>query len=283
LGTVTNGVVSIDDYWNDVRQACNPSEGGVCQDSIQHVGGANNVLNFNGNDNNGRTQLKWTRKLVSPNPPGDVNIINGQMNAIWGFHPTSKAIAKHLPNTRGPIKINFFTGTATNIDVRAIHGSMMFAIWAVLIPSMSFLARYYKRFPWWFNVHRIVNSIAMLAMIAAFGLAISFTTPHFNIAHTIIGLIVVILGVAQPILGILADKLFDPKRTGTPFFPDRVHWILGWGSLTLALINIILGLQQYGASNGISVAYDVYFAVIVAFLGGFAIYKFFINPDKSAH
>jgi len=27
---------------------------------------------------------------------------------------------------------------------------------------------------------------------------------------------------AQPVLGIVADKLFDPKRTKTPFFPDKV-------------------------------------------------------------
>lgn len=38
-------------------------------------------------------------------------------------------------------------------------------------------------------------------------------------AHSILGLIVVILGVLQPIIGTIADRLFDPNRSKTPVFP----------------------------------------------------------------
>jgi len=225
--------------------------------------------------------LKWTRALKSPHPPGDIDITNSQQYAIWGFHPTIKGITKHNGNTRAGVSINFFTGaTSAGADLRAIHGTMMFLIWGVTIPSMSFLARYYKRFPWWFNVHRFINGFAIIAMIAAFGVAIATTTNHFQEGHTILGLIIVIIGLSQPIIGIIADKLFDPKRTKTPIFPDMTHWILGWGSITLGLINIILGLQLYGR-NDLLDAYAVYFALVVPFLIIFAIVKLTCLKDKS--
>jgi len=284
LGSISNGVVSIDDYWNDNRQFCDPSSGGVCSDSTQHVGGADDIINFNGNENNGVTQLKWIRALKSPHPKGDIDIIDGQMNAIWGFHPTIKAITKHNTNTRLGISINFYTGkVGAGVDLQAIHGTMMFLIWGVTIPAMSFLARYYKRFPWWFNVHRFINGFAIIAMIAAFGVAIASTSSHFTKAHNIVGLIVVIIGLSQPIIGIVADKLFDPKRSKTPIFPDMTHWILGWGGITLGLINIILGLQQYALRLDLLYAYSVYFAIVVSFLIVFAILKLTIWKSDKSH
>jgi len=284
LGSISNGVVSIDDYYNDNRQFCDPSTGGVCSDSIAHVGGANDIINFNGNENNGVTQLKWIRALKSPHPKGDIDIINGQMNAVWGFHPTTKAITKHNPNTRAGISINFYTGVVgAGVDLKAIHGTMMFLIWGVTIPAMSFLARYYKRFPWWFNVHRFINGFAIIAMIAAFGVAIASTSSHFSKPHNVIGLIVVIIGLSQPIIGIIADKLFDPKRSSTPIFPDMTHWVLGWGSITLGLINIILGLQLYALRLDLLYAYSVYFAIVVSFLIVFALLKLTIWKSDKSH
>lgn len=104
----------------------------------------------------------------------------------------------------------------------------MFIAWSIFVPGTSFIARYLKKFSWWFNVHRWVNSVMMLAVLVAFGLAISFTTNHFKSVHAIFGLIVTIGAVVQPILGVIADRMYDKGRTEVPWFPDRVHWIIGW-------------------------------------------------------
>jgi len=276
LGTVSPaGVVSIDDYYNTARQAGCP---GVCPDTQQ--GGVDNIIDFNGNVNNGVTQLKWIRPLKTTDK-FDIDIVPGTMNAVWGYHPTSQVIIQHLDSTRSPIKINFFTGGVTTvIDLRVVHGLMMFFIWGVTIPATSFIARYLKRFSWWFNVHRISNGIAMLALVAAFVIAIFIATSQFTLPHHIIGLIIFIIGVFQPFIGITADKLFDPKREKTPIFPDKVHWILGWGSLTLGFINIVLGLILYGNAPLVT-AFAVYFAVVGAFLLGYFVYHLiFGQPAK---
>lgn len=63
----------------------------------------------------------------------------------------------------------------------------MFICWAILIPIGGFLARFMKRFPWWFNVHRLINSTALGIMLIGFLLAVIMTTDHFNSEHKIIG------------------------------------------------------------------------------------------------
>lgn len=66
----------------------------------------------------------------------------------------------------------------------------------------------------------------------------------------------------QPVLGILADRMFKADRKHAPIFPDMVHWLLGYCLIGLALIECYLGLAMYCVSTttiGLFVA-----AVIVA-------------------
>lgn len=41
----------------------------------------------------------------------------------------------------------------------------MFAAWGVIIPFGSFIARYLKKYTWWFNVHRTLNTFAVLSYL----------------------------------------------------------------------------------------------------------------------
>jgi len=91
------------------------------------------------------------------------------------------------------------------------------------------------------------------------------------------------MGAAQPVIGFLADKFFNPDRKATPIFPDKVHWVLGWVSITLGMINIILGLILYeNTKAGVLIAYCVVAGITFAFLVGFTIFRL-INPGVSAH
>jgi hypothetical protein len=49
----------------------------------------------------------------------------------------------------------------------------------------------------------------------------------------------------QPFMGLLADRLFDPKRKKVPVFPDQVHWWIGRVVMVLAVVTIFLGINQF--------------------------------------
>ena len=77
----------------------------------------------------------------------------------------------------------------------------------------------------------------------------NFQLGHFESVHTILvkfiyiiiynltllGLTVVGLGLSQPVLGIIADKWFHPATSKNPIFPDRIHWLVGYGNQLLKI------------------------------------------------
>lgn len=105
---------------------------------------------------------------------------------------------------------------------------------------------------------------------------LSAQTGHFNDAHKLIGLFILILSFVQGFLGYLADKarvplplylspplylsvflllsvapsqdcdmhaqMFKPDRKRAPVFPDMIHWFVGYTTVILGLINIFLGM-----------------------------------------
>jgi len=281
FGWVAGSYVTVFDFYNyGERQAGCP---GVCQDGMGSMGGTDNILEFNGNENNGVTQLKWRRPLAQIDADVDLAIPKtGSVDVIWGYNPSvdGPAIAKHIPTSRGVATINFFTGAATVKNVqpsREAHGFLMFFAWAIFVPVGSFIARYLKKFKWWFNVHRIINGFAMLMATVAFIVALTMVTTHFDTSHKQLGLAITIIGTAQPLIGFLADRFFNPERKRAPIFPDMTHWVLGWTALTLGLINVVLGLQTYGATNTLIGVYGAYAIAIYLFLIVWFIYKLIVG------
>lgn len=45
------------------------------------------------------------------------------------------------------------------------------------------------------------------------------------LVHAWLGLVVVIGGsILQPILGFIADRMYNPERRRIPVWPDKIHW-----------------------------------------------------------
>lgn len=149
------------------------------------------------------------RKLNTGDSKGDYVISDSDQSVVFAFHPTSKstrvrvrvvvcsrppfsplsALTQHDASTKGQLSINFIKGLVTGTDYNAMrlaHGSLMFIAWAVIIPVTSWIARYLKRYTWWFNVHRWSNGLAMTASVAAFVLAtlmVLAASPHTVRCH----------------------------------------------------------------------------------------------------
>jgi len=283
------GPMVIDYNIGDTRQptfTCSPSVDAVCLDTDKS--GQNNILEYNGTLTGGTTTVVFTRKLDTGDPI-DVVLTNKVQTTIYGWNSALKgpSLQQHtvIPT---PVGVNFFTGKAVKkIDLKLVHGSLMFIAWFLIAPVGFIFARFLKAFPWWFNAHRISMGVAMATQICGFGVIVhevqSVSGPHFSSAHEVIGLIVFILGVSQPVIGFLADKLFNPERKSIPIFPDKTHWFLGWISITLGMINIILGLILYpNTKRGTLIAYCFFAALVFSGIVGFAIFRI-IKPAKATH
>jgi len=280
-----SGVVNLNDYYISDRRGSCQGGSGICTDT--QLGGTNDVLDFNGNHEGGTTQLIWKRKLQTGDTSNDVDITNSKMTVIWSYNPTDNTgFPLQIHSNKGIAIVNFFTGSVAKINTQleVIHGGLMFVAWGVLVPLSSWLARHWKKFSWWFHVHRIINSIAIICVGVAFILICDVTIKHFSTAHMIIGLIIVISVFIQPFIGLVADRLYarwmdrNPGkdfRPFTPIWPDKIHWIVGWGTLLLALINILLGILLYDpTATSVIVIYIVYGCIIIGFLSVWAIVDF---------
>jgi Eukaryotic cytochrome b561 len=153
----------------------------------------------------------------------------------------------------------------TIAPVLAWHARSMVLAWGVLVPAAILVARYWKIWPgqqWpleldnknWWNLHRLLHSIALLLITAGAILALQHRgASSFSVSlHTLLGWSLVALAWFQVFGGILRGSKggptepglrgdhFDMSRRRQRF--ERIHKSLGWLSLPLAIATIVLGL-----------------------------------------
>jgi len=293
LGAVIGSNVTVADYNIDSGRFYGP--GGLTPDQIATpTAGTDDILDFNGNTDGTTTEIIFTRKLDTGDPI-DQKIISAPQTIIYGFSfsSTNTPFTQHNYQS-GPfvpvsVSINLFSGAVTtSIDLRLVHGGLMFAAWACIVPWAAFVARFFKRFKVWFPTHWVSMSLAMITATTGFIIILTYSTQHFSDTHKIIGLIVMIFGICQPFIGTLADRLFNPSRTKTPIFPDKVHWFIGWGVMALALVNIALGINEYAIKtsttyNGLLIAYCIIWSIITLFIIIYAVIKCISPGSKGGH
>ncbi|XP_046858933.1 protein GLUTELIN PRECURSOR ACCUMULATION 3-like isoform X2 [Xenia sp. Carnegie-2017] len=152
---------------------------------------------------------EWKKKTVDGDPPPkryshamvtvDEGIImfgglssNGLNNDLWLLNGTAKMV----------------DGTKDGDDCKLLyfsfihlHGIFMFIGWGALLQLGMFFARYFRhREPWWFKMHRIfqVSGLVVSSLGLIFAI-ISVPFGHFTFAHAIIGLLIMLIGLFQPL------------------------------------------------------------------------------------
>ncbi|PRP75107.1 hypothetical protein PROFUN_03943 [Planoprotostelium fungivorum] len=212
---------------------------------------------------NGTRHLQvYRRNLTSEN---DLPITSGCLYIIWALHHRSSILKKH--NEKGILLVDLLGNNTchkghemipqTHVHsktVMSIHGVIMFLCWGIILPLGTLLAKHMKRYVWWFEVHRITQTIAVLAALISVISLYAKIGPHFNL-HTMMGLLIMLMGLSQPIIGQIADRLYVPTRSRPPFWPDKIHWIVGYTSIFFAFINIYLGLSLFGVDHKVIVLY----------------------------
>ncbi|XP_064603060.1 uncharacterized protein LOC135468627 [Liolophura sinensis] len=127
-----------------------------------------------------------------------------------------------------------------------VHGILMTIGWGVFLQWGAFVARYARhRNPFWFYFHTTVQISGLCCSIAGFVFAVfSVQFDHFRFTHGILGLIVMILGILQPINAVLRPHktVLLVDESSARLIWRWIHHTNGRLALLLALVNITLGV-----------------------------------------
>jgi hypothetical protein len=133
------------------------------------------------------------------------------------------------------------------------HGSLMLVGWGLLLPSGTITARFFKHRPdgLWFKIHRALQIFGLLLALAGWVIAlVSFSVfgnkGLTNYRHGICGMVVMVLGLLQPINAFLRPH---PPKDGEEKSSLRQGWEClhkssGWIAVALAVPTIVLGTMS---------------------------------------
>ena len=192
---------------------------------------------------------------------------------IWAYG-ASPTFARHAE--AGSLQIDFSTGETRSIldTLHVVHGCLMVLAMGILLPAGVLVARFTKEKepktgPWafWFWYHQLLQYGGVACMLSGFAVAVYFQqrdgNPHFTGPHCVLGLLVVILAVTQPLNAWIRPAKTAAWRWGWEYW----HKGTGWAVLVASTAAIILGLGRINAASYFVLLYAILpAAFIVTFL-----------------
>lgn len=156
------------------------------------------------------------------------------------------------------------------LNMIMLHGMLMVIGWAFFLQWGAFMKRYLRsEKPTWFYVHVSFQLLGLLCAVAGFVfgvLSVRIRDGHFRFLHSIVGLIVMVLGITQPIMA-----MFRPMGKSMKSRNERCrllwwkssHQLIGWLTLGYAFINITLGVFLALSSQLLWALWLGYFGLVV--------------------
>ena len=162
------------------------------------------------------------------------------------------------------------SGTRSFARIAYIHGILMIVGWGILIPSGAIIAKFMRhKDPTWFHLHMRCTILGLLLALIGFVLALTQFDAFGQIGftaynHAVIGVIVMVLGMFQPINAALRPHL--PKGNNEDKSNNRVIWEYihkssGLCAILLAIIAIGLGTTLLPANH---MAFQIAYPIVAA-------------------
>lgn len=198
----------------------------------------------------------WREKHSMTSGNGKVYMFGGEdfeteerLNDLWSIE------GSYADNADIGCPNHFFT-------IPMMHGILMFLGWGVFLQLGAFIARYLRfKAPLWFHLHRIFQVLGLAIAIIGFILAF-FQTSFPLFWHAAIGIIVMLIGIQQPINGIFRPHITPGKKpTIRRLIWSYFHIYAGRIALLLALLNITLGFFLILAPSYI---WGIWFALLIS-------------------
>uniref|UniRef100_A0A3Q2Q4H0 Putative ferric-chelate reductase 1 n=1 Tax=Fundulus heteroclitus TaxID=8078 RepID=A0A3Q2Q4H0_FUNHE len=152
------------------------------------------------------------------------------------------------------------------VNIIRAHGALMLIAWMTTGPLGMMVARFLKSMgrgvkpcgkDLWFVVHVSVMTVTVAATIIAFILAFSFVNGWAEGAHPVLGVLVMILALIQPILALMRCGPQHPWR----FLFNWAHFFIAASVQLLAVAAIFTGVQMMDSTPS---------GWLVKVMGGFA-------------
>lgn len=153
-----------------------------------------------------------------------------------------------------------------------LHGIFMFLGWGICLQMGAFIARYFRhKDPFWFKFHRALQmaglALATIGIILGFISASTAAASHFTFTHSVLGLIIMIIGWFQPVNAYFRPHIGEKYREIWSFF----HKNLGRSALVLALVNITLGLFM---AVVVEAVWIIWFIILSGFVVTYLVFEF---------
>jgi cytochrome b561 len=213
------------------------------------------------NSTTGVLTCSFTKMIAKGNYSGalTMNMAGGDTPVVYAIG-SSSMLSMH--STVAASNINFASGSISAISVSSsilIHGLLMALCWLILFPSGVGMARYGRDYSprgikaFWFQYHRYVQSIALVLTLIAFIVIVLYvpSSSHFNNLHKVLGLIVVIAAVIQPLNAFFRPH--PPSAGEEPSYTRKIwslfHRSFGFLTLGLGAVTVLLGLGEFKEPN----------------------------------
>ncbi|RGP66094.1 hypothetical protein FSPOR_6920 [Fusarium sporotrichioides] len=162
----------------------------------------------------------------------------------------------------------------------SIHGVIMAIVFLLGFPIGSVLMPIFGR---WI-IHASWQIIAFIGMWVGFGVgkvAADRGGDWFHEPHVVLGTIVCILMIIQPVLGWIHHRNYVKHQRRTTV--SHAHIWYGRGIMIVGIINGGIGLQLSGASTKLIAAYSVVGVIVSLIYTGGAVYKMvqIMTPEES--
>ncbi|KAG8676446.1 hypothetical protein FPOAC2_02543 [Fusarium poae] len=162
----------------------------------------------------------------------------------------------------------------------SIHGAIMAVVFLLGFPIgsvlMPLVGKWLLHASW-----QIVAFIAMWVGLGVGKVAADRGGDSFHEPHVILGTLVCILMIVQPVLGWMHHRNYVKYQRRTTI--SHAHIWYGRGIMIVGIINGGIGLQLSGASTALIVAYSVVGVVVSMIYAGGAIYKMVLLRRKEHH
>jgi len=211
----------------------------------------------------GVTTMKFTRAaLAESGSQKPISTVRGMLTKFIWAHGSTRSLTYH-GTSRGTVSVDVGAGgSGVSVSIAPpatlwIHAACMLFAWGALIPFGVAWARLerqntnqFQSKPVWFAYHRICQSIGCLLQLAGVACAVVFVEKgghsHFSTLHTILGLVVVLLGALQPL-----NAVFRPHphkdNSQAHFLNARTMWEYmhkgtGYLAVLFGILNVVCGI-----------------------------------------